>query len=124
MRRLLAAAVLASVLGPAAARAGDAPPSDAENPRNVRFVGPVVETVRATPRIEVAAGERSAWPAGTDVRFEASVRVLPGASPSAGTLPTPRPPASSSTGGRASRCAPRRARSSPGARRTGGTGSA
>src|SRR5690349_19255045 len=63
------------------AHAGAAPaapaPFDPENPRNVRFEGPILETVRATPRPVPQPGERAAWPDGTEVRFEVVTRRLP-----------------------------------------------
>jgi hypothetical protein len=85
------------------AAAGDAPAADAENPRNVRFEGPVVETVRATPRVQVGAtGDSSVWPPDTEVRFEAVTRVLPAAGAgAAGTPPAPEEPPRFTIDGRA-----------------------
>ena len=85
-RRLVAVVLLCLVGAGARATAGDAPaaPLDPENPRNVRFEGPIVETVRATPRVDVrGVGDRSAWPEGTDVRFEVVARRLPSSAPAA-----------------------------------------
>lgn len=78
VRRLAAVVGLGLFGGGGRATAGDAPaaPFDPENPRNVRFEGPVIETVRA-PRPVPPPGERAAWPEGTEVRFEVVTRRLP-----------------------------------------------
>ncbi len=58
--------------------AGAEEPVDRENPRNRRFEPPFVRFVTARPRTSVnGIGDRSAWPAGAEVEWAASVEASP-----------------------------------------------
>jgi hypothetical protein len=78
-RTAAAAALLALAVSAAPARAGEVPIGDADNGRNVKFTGPVIEWVGAFPRAApLEPGEASAWPAGEAVEYYAAMRVLGG----------------------------------------------
>ena len=86
MRRVASLALLALLAAPPAAGdppagpvpAGNTAGADAENSRNVSFRLPAIEYLRAEPCVRVGAvGDRSEWPAGTEVRWSPIVRWPP-----------------------------------------------